>query len=195
MSFVIPRAGGRLLELLLTTLSSGHKRFRVHIRFEPVECKYIYLISNSLQFHACAAIRKCPHGSHTHTRTHLDVYQAAHTHTHTVAHIILYTGPKSKYFQYCWRVASHTYCDVTHFIWHTLCECVCVCVLRVCDVCASEVRTSTHAHSHTRTSITHTINALLAQEFFNRFRWRFRLFFVRSFGSCVCQSVCVPECV
>lgn len=36
----------------------------------------------------------------THTHTHIDVYQAAHTHTHThtVAHIVLYTGPKSKYF-------------------------------------------------------------------------------------------------
>lgn len=152
MSFVIPRAGGRLLELLLTTLSSGHKRFRVHIRFEPVECKYIYLISNSLQFHACAAIRKCPHGSHTHTHTHLDVYQAAHTHTHTHSRTYrtLYRPKIEILLVLLESRLSHVLRCYTFHMAHAMRVCVRVftaCVWCVCEW-GSHQHTRTLAHSH-----------------------------------------------
>lgn len=163
MSFVIPRAGGRLLELP-TTLSSGHIRFRVHIWIEfesNLELNqlnvstYIYLISNSLQFHACAAIRKCPHGSHTHTHPHTCTWTHIRQlmHTHTLEHIVLYTGPKSQILLVLLEsLLSHVLRCYTFHMAHAMrvCARVCVrvCTMCLCDVCASEVRTNTHTHSH-----------------------------------------------
>lgn len=129
--------------------------------------------------------------SHTHTLRRIS--GSSYTHTHTQSHISYSIQAQNRNTSSIVGESPLTRIAMLHISYGTRYASVCACVYCVCVMCV-RVRFAP-AHTHTRTSITHTINALLAQEFFNRFRWRFRLFFVRSFGSCVCQSVCVPECV
>lgn len=131
--------------------------------------------------------------SHTHTHTLRLISGSSYTHTHTQSHISYSIQAQNRNTSSIVGESPLTRIAMLHISYGTRYASVCACVYCVCVMCV-RVRFAP-AHTHTRTSITHTINALLAQEFFNRFRWRFRLFFVRSFGSCVCQSVCVPECV
>lgn len=86
---------------------------------------------------------------------------------------------------------SHTYCDVTHFIWHTLCECMlCVCT----SVRASELRTNTQSQpSHTHTLYKHFWGRNFLTDF--AFFLLFSFTWIVCVRVCVLARVCVNECV
>lgn len=123
----------------------------------------------------------------TRTQAHTQrISGSSHTHIHAQNRNASSINLESRLSTHT-HTQPHSYCDVTHFIWHTLRECVCV--------------YEWGSHQHTDTSITHTHTHTRYKHFWRRnfltdfvgFWLRFFLHFFVHRGSCVCVwiSVCL----